>query len=625
MIRTLRPTVFLLLSAVLMAVSFAVYAPALNGEFVSDDHRFIALNGANFEHYTEPWVYFIDAETNATPPDPDIYRPVRTWSFAIDHHSFGNAPLGYHVHNVLLHGLVASLVFLLLVPTFASFSRPVHGAFLAALLFDIHPLATEAVAWLSSRADLQVAVAMLLALLVARRAEAPQHARFPAKVPTLLGAALLAVLCGFCKESGVMVGALYLLEHRARTGRWIRGAFPSLVALSIGTLIYFGVYVGVRADLLGGQVDYYEGSFWSHLPYGLVGVARLVRLTLFPTDHHFLYEPLLFHPLASSTAVLAVLGLVVFVCLALFSLRKLPAVGCGLLWFLCALLPASNLVLPMRTVLAERFAYVPLIGVTMAVAAAASAWLSTGRAVRWKLAAIAAIVIALALATARRAQEWSTREALYAATLSSYPRSTSAAMGLASVAEERGDHARAAELYRQAADDTRGDDQLELLCRFAEARNLLGQQRHAEAAAMFTAIDRRLADDPALRQQQTLFARDNLHHLAVALFRQPSLDEAEAVVRRLDAEFGANAPTLILEGRILELRGELIQALELYRQAIVTEPSSTEARLRRVAILSKSPSLASEAIRELRELIARNPDDPRVGSWQRLLEEQQLR
>ena len=425
----------LLRGAVLLLLPVVLYLPALRGEFAVDDHRFIVRHTDTLDAVlAAPWTAFTDPSTNAVGGDDDIYRPIRTLSFAIDHALFGLDPLGYHVHSVLLHGMAALLAWRLLRRTAGE-----RVGFVAALLFAAHPLATEAVAWVSGRSDVEAAVLVFAALLLARRAE---------DGPRLWLVPVAALAC-FAKEPAVMLPALYGIEHRIRRGRFERAAAVPFVLLCIGVALYLLVYLFGIDRAVDGQVGYYGGTAWSHLPYGLIGVARTLRLTLITTGQHYHYEPELFHPVAGLDVSLAALGLLATVALAWRLRRTVPAVTWGVAWFLVALLPASNLILPMRTVLAERFAYLPMIGIVLGVAALLQR--ASKRLERGAWVAAAAVVLALSLATWQRAGDWSTRESLHRATLRSWPGSYGARIGLASALEAKGDAEGAIEHYDKAA------------------------------------------------------------------------------------------------------------------------------------------------------------------------------
>ncbi len=153
----------ILLIAVLTCLA---YLPSINGKFILDDDIYLTAN----KYIESPdglyWFWF----TNA----PVDFYPVSNTSLWVEWRLWGLNPTGYHVTNLLLHIASALLVWAVLRKLL------VPGAFLAALLFAIHPVNVEAVAWISQRKDLLGTLFFLLAILWYVKADqsfyrGPQH------------------------------------------------------------------------------------------------------------------------------------------------------------------------------------------------------------------------------------------------------------------------------------------------------------------------------------------------------------------------------------------------------------------------------------------------------------------
>src|SRR5580765_6642394 len=154
-------------AALLAALAgFAVFAPTLGYEFVWDDRATVVHNRAIRSLANAPSFFTGHAFSGASEDLRDIrvieyYRPVWVLSLAVNHAVWGVRPLGYHLSNVLLHalasGLTAWLVFEL--------TGGAAAAALAGLLFAVHPVHAEAVAWVSARNELLLCVFVLLAFL----------------------------------------------------------------------------------------------------------------------------------------------------------------------------------------------------------------------------------------------------------------------------------------------------------------------------------------------------------------------------------------------------------------------------------------------------------------------------
>lgn len=583
------------IALILVVLAVTVYWPVRCGEFVSDDHRFIVDNVAQLTRDDAPGAFFTEPTTVATPPDPDIWRPLRTTSFALDLHVFGPDPCGFHAVNVGLHALVVLLLCAWLTALVGA-----GPAACGAALFCVHPLATEAVAWISSRADLLVAVAILAALLVARRAERTGRGGF--------GLVLIAVVAGLSKESGVMLPALYVLDVRMRTGRWLpRASRRPLVALCVGSAIYLAGYLTWFRPGIQPQVAWYGGSFATHLPYALLGLGTLLRLVVWPVDPNFLWDASLFHPAEPAIVRGAVIAATVVGVLVVVARRRNPFVLTGLAWFFVALLPAANLLLPMRTVLAERFAYVPLFGLAAAFAGALRNRTPTRR-LAWTLA----VVAVLAPLTWMRAAEFASPRALYEATLRSWPRSTSAWMGLASLDLEAGAYDSAATRFDRAADVALPDVRQSWRCRIAAATARLQAGQADDAAAGLEAFVRAVDASAPLATVCADLIPEALFRLGQALGLAGRYGEAADRFEELVQRFPPRPDWFDAWGELERVRGDTRLAIEKFTLALDLDAEFHAARLHRALLLAEFPALRAQALGELRELLARDPTNARA-------------
>lgn len=145
-----------LILAVILVVTFVSYLPILKGEFLlwdDDVHVLenITIRGLDLEHVLEMFTSTVNK----------IYIPLTSLSFALEHHFLGYNPFVYHLDNVLLHLLVVVMVFLL--GRKLGLSQPAAG--MAALIFGIHPIHVESVAWITERKDVLYAAFYMAALL----------------------------------------------------------------------------------------------------------------------------------------------------------------------------------------------------------------------------------------------------------------------------------------------------------------------------------------------------------------------------------------------------------------------------------------------------------------------------
>ncbi|MFH0985979.1 MAG: tetratricopeptide repeat protein [Candidatus Omnitrophota bacterium] len=133
-------------------LALLVYLPAIRGGFVWDDDAYVTSNTAlrSLRGLWEIWFQ---------PGKLDQYYPLTYSSFWIDYHLWGLRPIGYHIVNVLLHALNALLVWKLLE------RLKIRGAWFASLLFLLHPVMVESVAWITERKNLLSGLFCLSSLL----------------------------------------------------------------------------------------------------------------------------------------------------------------------------------------------------------------------------------------------------------------------------------------------------------------------------------------------------------------------------------------------------------------------------------------------------------------------------
>ncbi len=418
------------LGAVLAFVTLLLWLPAWGGGFVYDDHRFIVAN----DHLLGlDWVSTFtraDAISSAYDQKTDIYRPLRTLSYAADRAFFELEPAGYHLANLIWHALNVALVFWLL--RALGLGRAI--AAVTGLLFAFHPVQVEAVAWISGRADLMATSGVLLTLILAGRAR--RGARHLLWVTGLAGAfALLA------KESAlVLVPLVVLLEafwpRRARSrSRWLL-----VLGLSVVTAAYWILRQQVLASETVSQRPWFGGDWLTHLGYAINGLGRYVQLLVWP------------HPLATSyptadfapTSVPRLLGSLVClsapILLAAGIARRERRAWLGCLWFLIALAPVSQLAVALQSVINERSLYLPSIGLLLLGVTAMARLLPRRGPASASRAALAGLILGLGVALVwSRIADWRTDRALWEAEVRVHPDNPAALFGLATALQKEGE------------------------------------------------------------------------------------------------------------------------------------------------------------------------------------------
>ncbi|TFG95861.1 MAG: tetratricopeptide repeat protein [Myxococcales bacterium] len=349
-------------------------------------------------------------------------------------HALGEWPGGYLLTNVALHALATCLLFAALRQMTG---RAAPSAFVAAV-FAVHPLHVETVAWISERKGV-LAGAFWMAGLVAyaRYAERPCARRYAAVFACLaLGLLSKPVLVSF--PLTLLLLDFWPLHRLSRRAVWEKLPMFALVALASGVTLWsqrsfgameFAETRDLTLDLrLRNAVD---AVVW----YG-VHSAWPARLTA-----HYPYAPL---ELSLGRFLAQAAGLVAATVLLLRAGRRLPALAVGWLWFLVTLAPTLGFVQVGGQARADRYMYVPLVGLLIAVAFPVAAWVaSRPRAARVVAVAAAAAVATLAWVATLQVGTWRSSESLYERNLAVEPNSFfgNSALALVRVEQERFDEA----------------------------------------------------------------------------------------------------------------------------------------------------------------------------------------
>lgn len=354
------------------AAALAAYARALPNEFVWDDldqvqhNRFLGEPGALAAAFTTSYW-----GASATPTaGPGHYRPLTTASFVLSYAASGADPAAFRAVNLLLHAAAAVLVAVLA----ASLGLAPPWALLAALVFALHPVNTEAVAWVVERAELAATALALLAVVLWLRG-----IRGGRRGLVLAGGAVLLVALGF-KESAASAVALAAAIAVAEPHD---GGLPRrLLRAALRTaplLVPVGAYLLARRVALG-PARFDDQTFFAGVPGWAVAltmgrvVLRYLRLLLVPVGLRAHYDLADFPPAApADAAALGALALEVALAAAVvWGLLRRNRVALGGAWIGAGLLPFLHLV-PFPWLMAERFLYLASGGFALAVASAGEA------------------------------------------------------------------------------------------------------------------------------------------------------------------------------------------------------------------------------------------------------------
>ncbi len=403
------------LCLLLVVATLALYNPVSHYPFVNfDDNHYITENlhvraGLNWNTIT--WSFRSIEEYN--------WHPLTWLSHALDCQLFGLNPAGHHYTNVLLHAMNAVLLFLLLQRATGFTWR----SLMVAALFALHPINVESVAWVSERKNVLSMLFFLLALgaygWYARKAGSGRYAvvaglfilGLMAK-PQIITLPLVLLLWDYwplgrmgCGPiiSGDRTGALPV-----RSFSWLVLEKLPLLAISAGSAI-----ITMKAQSAGRAVySLADVSLSIRLENAVVAYVRYVGKAFWPVNLCVLYP----HPLGSlrTWQVVAAAFFLGIVTAVVFKARQRRYLIVGWLWFLGTLVPMIGLVQVGDQAMADRYAYLPFIGLFVMVCWSVADWAEQYSVpIRWTAIPAVAGLLVLAAVAHQQIGYWQSDVALW--------------------------------------------------------------------------------------------------------------------------------------------------------------------------------------------------------------------
>lgn len=338
-----------------------MYANIITGDFVYDDKNFITENWPVKKWlFTHPWDFFLKPEVAVW---SGIYRPLRTFSFAIDYQFFGLNPAGYHIENLLLHLANCILLYIFLQRMLKSNA----ASLLSSLLFAVHPVQIEAVTWISSRADLMFSSIVLICMVWFAQASRSGPVRFSTSI--IFGMLFFCALLSKETAIGLIpVLCIYDICFNFRPNRSklnFYSFFSSRILFYCVLIAVSIIYIIIRFSLFENisQKPFWGGSAKANFLTMLDATVYYFRLIFYPTHLCVDYStyPItgsFFSPYLMVAAVFY--ALVAGICIIEARRKNFR------FFFFCSifvffLLPSWNII-PISAIIAERFLYFPMIG-----------------------------------------------------------------------------------------------------------------------------------------------------------------------------------------------------------------------------------------------------------------------
>ncbi len=582
----------------LYALLLAAFLPAVTCDFCNfDDDLYITKNPHVQQGLTPESVVW--AFTNTT--YVFNWHPLTWLSHLLDCQWFGMRAWGHHLTSVLLHALNGVLLFAAL--------RRLTGAlwrsFIVALLFGLHPQRVETVAWIAARQDLLGATFWMLTLWAyARAAELEAAARGQGSAARLpLGRqpsfyrrlSLACLSLGLmCKPMLVTIPCVLLLLDYWPLGRWRPGAVRALVVEKVPFFVAALLVSGLTCLIRWlHQVITPTAPLADRVSNAAVAYCRYLGKLFWPVHLSVFYPP---ERWALATEVVAA-GLLAVLTAGAFLLRtRRPYFLVGWLWFVGTLVPVIGLVPAGDQSMADRYSYIPCIGILLALV-----WGVQELSRRWRFqaggaaAAVAAAALLCFCQTRAQLTYWKTSETLFRHAVSVTRNNYLAHNNLGMTLAEHGRVAEAKPQYEAALQEKPAYPMAHL--NLAAALAAMG--RPADAAAHLLEALRLQPDYPEAHC-----------NLAILLQQQGRLEEAvheyETALRHnfssADAEYNLGV-ALVSLGRLGEAIPHLAEALRL-------QPGMADARISLGIALGKTGQ-NEPAIAQFQEAVRLKPDEPR--------------
>lgn len=576
-----KPWVVFGICAFLVILVWIAFGQTIRHQFVNfDDDVYIYANGTVQGGLTAENIIWAFTHAHAL-----NWHPLTTISHMLDCQIFGLNAGGHHFTNVLLHAVNAVLLFLVLRSLTSLRSEASArqaggiwpGAFVA-VVFAIHPLRVESVAWASERKDVLAGFFFMLTLLAYVR-----YARKAWSLARYLPVLFLFALGLMSKPMLVTLPFVLLLLDIWPLGRLRPGAgdgFKKRLIVEKIPLLLFAVAAGLVTFLIQHKAMpavALAPSFPLRISNAAVSCAAYIGQLFYPANLAVLYPyPVLgisFWKIALSLLFLCAVSITVF-----FWRRRHPFLCVGWLWYLVMLLPVIGLIQVGSQARADRYTYLPEIGLCVALTWAILGWSAT-----WKYraeilgASAATIIVALLFAARAQTTHWRDGESLWKRTLACTGGNSIAQNNLAQYFYYNG-------RYDEAI--IHAQESLRVQSNYEDAHLTLGMALFAKGRL----------DDAIFHLREALKIKPDfvpaLNDLGMALFQIGRVDEAIAAFQDALKIEPSNPAVHNNLGTALLTKGQSEAAVAEYKKAVELSPDYTSACKNLAWVLATSGNAA---------------------------------
>jgi Tfp pilus assembly protein PilF len=574
----------LLIAAALIAISLYIYAPVLQYGFLSyDDSPYVTDNAQVRRGLTGPGVLWAFTTGHAS-----NWHPVTWLSHMLDVQIFGMNAGGHHFTNLLLHIANSLLLFGLLYRITGAWCRSA----LVAMLFAAHPLHVESVAWVAERKDvLSTLFWMLTVYAYIGYVKRPRPGRYLAVIAVFALGLMSKPMLVTLPLVLLLLDVWPLNRVRFEAGQkqiWIRicrekiPLFLLVAASSIATIL---------AQSRGGAVQSFEAaSLYQRTSNALVSYVAYLGQMLWPRNLAAFYP---YKTVSIWLVAASALGLIAVSILVVRLSRSRPFLFAGWFWYVITLVPVIGLIQVGGQARADRYTYIPLIGVFIiavwGIPLIFERWRRHGIALQ---AAACILVCALAVGARSQVRYWESELALWENTVLATGDNYFARTNLGFALIDGGDLRAGIEQYNEA---------LRINPNSPETHNALGtalfEQGKLNAAMEHYAMALRIRPGFA----------DAHSNRGIALARQGNTQEAYREFQKSLESSPENPKISYNFGFFLVNQGRLDEAIPYFRKAVELKPDYAEAFFQMGNIFAGKEML-SEAEAEYNRAIQIRPE-----------------
>jgi tetratricopeptide (TPR) repeat protein len=390
------------LCVLLAAVTMSLYSPVIGYSFVVfDDRDYVTANP-----YVHAGLTWTTVKWASTSTDAANWHPLTWLSHALDYQLFGLNPAGHHLDSALIHALNVVLLFLLL----RWVTRRVGPSLLVAALFALHPINVESVAWVAERKNVLSTFFFFLAIgAYVRYAKRPHWRRY------LLVAALFAVGL-MAKPMVITLPFVLLLLDYWPLNRTPRVRLSWLVLEKVPLLLLSAASAWITLKAQRNAVRAFEEfPLALRIENAVVAYGLYLWKILWPARLAFYPHPVIALP--AWQWILSGLILIALTALVLRFRRKRYLLV-GWCWFLGTLIPVIGLVQVGEASMADRYAYIPLIGIFVMIVWSLGDWADAKEVSNvWRVIPALCVLAALGFVTSRQMSYWASEYDLWSHTL----------------------------------------------------------------------------------------------------------------------------------------------------------------------------------------------------------------